>query len=142
MDPESDTESDSTAEAESTEPGPTASGLEPNVAGALSYLLGPITGILFYLLEPDDEFVRFHAAQSTILFGGLFVLSIVLSILFSILALIPILGWIFGALLGVMSLVVSLLAFLAWIVLMYKAYSGAKTEVPLVAPHAYRYAAK
>ena len=45
----------------------------PKLMGALAYLLGPITGILFLLMEKGNKFVRFHAMQSTILFGGLFV---------------------------------------------------------------------
>src|ERR1700723_3206365 len=41
-------------------------GLTPNVAGALAYLLGLITGILFLVIDPfkADRFVRFHAFQS------------------------------------------------------------------------------
>lgn len=38
----------------------TETGLEENVAGALSYLLGLLTGILFYLLEDENSFVRFR----------------------------------------------------------------------------------
>ena len=120
----------------------TASGLEPNVAGALSYLLGPITGILFYLLEDEDEFVRFHAAQSTIVFGGLFVLSIALSVVVTVLAFVPVVGWIFGALVGLVTTVLSLIGLVAWLFLMYKAYSGETYEVPFAAPHAHRYAEK
>ena len=42
------------------------SGLTPNVAGALAYLLGFITGVLFLVIDPfkNDRFVRFHAFQS------------------------------------------------------------------------------
>ncbi|MFC1722186.1 DUF4870 domain-containing protein, partial [Patescibacteria group bacterium] len=42
--------------------------LEPNVAASLAYLVTPITGIAFFILEKEDKFVRFHAFQS-ILFG-------------------------------------------------------------------------
>ena len=40
--------------------------LPPNVAGALAYLVGAITGILFLVIDPfkADRFVRFHAFQS------------------------------------------------------------------------------
>ncbi len=43
-----------------------AAGLTPNVAGALTYLVGAITGILFLVIDPfkTDRFVRFHAFQS------------------------------------------------------------------------------
>ena len=49
----------------------TSSGLDENVAGALSYALGWITGLGFLLTEPANKFVRFHALQSVIVFGGL-----------------------------------------------------------------------
>jgi len=42
------------------------SGLEPNIAAALSYIW--IVGVIFYLLEKENRFIRFHAMQS-ILFG-------------------------------------------------------------------------
>ena len=48
-------------------------GLSKNTAAALSYILGPITGIFFLLME-KDEYVRFHAAQSTAVFGFLILL--------------------------------------------------------------------
>lgn len=116
-------------------------GLDPNVAGALSYLLGPVTGVLFFLLEPEDPDVRFHAAQSTILFGGLFVASVVLSVGLTVLSLIPVVGWIGAAVLGIGSLLVAPVAFLAWLFLMYKAYDGTTYSVPVVGEYARRYAA-
>lgn len=119
----------------------TGTGLDSNVAGALSYLLGPITGVLFYVLEPEDAFVRFHAAQSTILFGGLFVASIVLSVVLTVLALVPFVGWAAASVLGVGSLLLTPVALVAWAFLMYKAYDGGEYEVPVVASYARRYAA-
>ena len=86
--------------------------------GALAYLLGPITGILFLLMEKGNKFVRFHAMQSTILFGGLFVVNIVLGF-------IPILGWL-------VSLALSIIAFVLWLVLMWRAYNGEEYEVPYI----------
>lgn len=116
------------------------SGMDSNVAGALSYLLGPLTGILFYLLEDDDEFVRFHGAQSTIVFGGLFALSIGMTALLTVLAVIPIVGWIAGAVLGFASLLLAPVAFVAWLFLMYKAYRGIEYEVPIAGEYARKYA--
>ena len=49
----------------------TASGLDQNIAAALTYALGWITGAIFLLTEPSNKFVRFHALQSLIVFGGL-----------------------------------------------------------------------
>src|SRR3989344_8592875 len=89
-----------------------------NVMGVVSYLLGFVTGIIMLLLEKQSKVVRFHAMQSTILFGGVFVANIALGF-------IPILGWLVGLLL-------SLVAFILWIVLMWKAFQGEMYRVPYV----------
>ncbi|MDP3142898.1 MAG: hypothetical protein Q8N14_02985, partial [Candidatus Omnitrophota bacterium] len=57
--------------------GKTSTGIEPKVAGLLSYLLGFITGVIFLLIEKENKFVRFHALQSIIVFGFLFVLGLI-----------------------------------------------------------------
>lgn len=100
-------------------------GLQENVAGALSYLFGWITGIIFYLLEPDRPFVRFHAVQSIIVFGALSVLGIV----FSIFSAIPGLGWILTFLLWP---IVGLAGFILWLVLIIKAYRGERFKLPVI----------
>ena len=95
-----------------------STGLDANVAGALSYVLGPFTGILFFVLEKESKFVKFHAMQSIITFIGLFVVSVVLG-------LIPILGWILGFFLWLATLVL-------WLLLMFKAFQGEKFKLPVV----------
>ena len=89
-----------------------------NLMGAASYLLGFITGIIFLLIEKQNKFVRFHAMQSTILFGGVFVINMALGF-------IPILGWLAGLLLSFAS-------FVFWIVCMWKAFQGEMYKVPFV----------
>lgn len=101
-----------------TDLGPTQSGLEPSVAGALSYLLGFVTGILFFVVEKDNPFVRFHALQSIIFFGGLFVVMMFFG-------LIPVLGFLVNFLLG-------LCAFAAWLFLIVKAAQGVAFKLPVV----------
>lgn len=108
--------------------GTTSTGIAPNVAGALAYVLGPITGIAFYLLEKENRFVRFHAAQSITVGVVLIGLSIALSILSTVLAFIPVLGWVVAILL---TLGVGILSFVLWLVLMWKAYNGAEWEAPI-----------
>ena len=102
----------------------TSTGLAPNVAGALCYVLGFITGIIFLLLEKDNKFVRFHAAQSITVTG----LCIVVGIALSIISMVPLIGWIVGLLL---SLVLWLGSLIVWILLMVKAYQGQEWEFPL-----------
>jgi uncharacterized membrane protein len=99
----------------------TSTGLDANLAAALSYLIGFVTGIIFLLVEKENRFVRFHAMQSTLLFAGIIALDIVLQV-------VPLLG----ALL-VFVLVIPLSAIL-WLVLMYKAYQGEEFKLPLVGP--------
>ncbi|MGI8496710.1 MAG: DUF4870 domain-containing protein [Gemmatimonadaceae bacterium] len=121
-----------------TTTGSTSTGLAPNVAGALAYVLGPITGIVFLLLEKENRFVRFHAMQSITVGLLLIAVSVVLSILAGILAIVPIIGWIIGILL---SLGVACVSFLLWIYLMWTAFQGREWSVPIAGPLARKYAA-
>jgi uncharacterized membrane protein len=98
--------------------GTTKSGIEPSVAGALAYLLGFVTGIFFYILEKDNAFVRFHALQSTMIFGGLFVVIMVLKV-------IPVLGFI-------LNFFLSIAAFSIWLFMMVKASQGIAFKLPVV----------
>lgn len=112
-------------------PAATTSGLTPNVAGALAYILGFITGILFLVLEPykHDRFVRFHAMQS-ILYSAF---GIVFRVAWWILvdALMSITAWA-GLLLLPVGLVISIGLFGFWIFLMYKAYSNQEFRIPII----------
>ena len=99
-----------------------------NLMAAASYLLGFITGVIFLLVEKQSKFVRFHAMQSTVLFGGIFVINIALGF-------IPILGWLAGLLL-------SLAAFVLWIVCMWKAFQGEMYKAPIVGDIAEKQLAK
>ncbi len=51
--------------------GPTSTGVDPQVASMLCYAAWWVTGLLFLFLERQHRGVRFHAAQSLVLFGGL-----------------------------------------------------------------------
>jgi len=101
---------------ESQDLGKTSCGMQANVAALLSYLLGFITGIIFYLIEKENKFVRFHAMQSIIVFGALFILSFVLGLLLFTAVLLPFL-WVIQIIL--------------WIVLMVKAYQGQYFKLPI-----------
>ena len=114
---------------------PTSTGLPANVAGALAYVLGPITGVLFYVLERDNRFVRFHAAQSIVVSIVMIVISIVLGILGAVLGFIPFIGWIIA---GMLSLGVSLVSLVLWLFLMWQAFQGNEWEVPFAGVFARR----
>ncbi len=105
--------------------GTSATGLSSNMAGALAYLLGPITGILFLVIERQDRFVRFHAMQSIMVCFAWIVLSVVLSLFTAV----PLVGWIISFLLGT---VLGLVGVLLWLFLMWQAFQGKAWEVPVV----------
>ena len=102
-------------------PAGAASGsLSSNMAGALSYLLGPITGIIFLVLEPynRDRFVRFHAFQSIFFCVGVILFQIIWgNILLGFFAL-GFLGWTFAAL----GNLVYLAFFLYWLFLFFSSF--------------------
>ena len=95
----------------------TSTGLEPNVAGFLCYLFWWVTGVIGLILEKENKFVRFHALQSIIVFGTLFMAITALSWM-------PVVGGFFSAVIGILT-------FVLWILLMVKAYQGEKYKIPL-----------
>ena len=101
----------------------TSLGLPENVAGLLCYVLGWVSGLVFLLLEPENKFVRFHAVQSIVTFGGVTMISIALSIL----GFMPFLGILFD----IANWMLGALAFVLWIVLMVKAVQGTMYKLPL-----------
>lgn len=107
-------------------------GMAENVAGLLCYVLGWITGLIFLFID-KRPYVRFHAAQSVVVFGGLNIIFVVLASMFGM-------GWMMGgfffgtwALGGLILAVVRLVGFVLWILLMVKAYQGQKYRVPVAA---------
>ena len=96
----------------------TSMGLEENIAGLLCYVLGWLTGIVFWVLEKENKFVRFHAMQSIATFLPLMVIVWVIG-------LIPFIGWAISPLIG-------LLALILWLILMFKAYQGEMYKLPVV----------
>ena len=109
-----------------------SSRLAPNLAAMLAYLLGWVSGLLFYFIDKGDGFVRFHAAQSTILFGGATVISVILWLLLRV----PYINILFMILLSV----VGLFAFALWLILMFKAYHMERFLLPWIGVLAERYA--
>lgn len=110
-------------------------GLSPNLAGALAYLLTPLTGILFLVMEKKSAFVRFHAMQSIVIGVAMIVVWIALSILSAVLSVVPLLGVIVGLLL---TLGYGAFCFVLWLMLMFRAYQGKEWEVPLAGAQARR----
>ncbi len=117
-------------------------GLAENVASGLCYVLGWLTGIIFLLIDKRPS-VKFHAAQSIVVFGALHVIQIVLGYMFGF-------GFMFGRggsmasweVAGLISSVVGLACLILWILLMVKAFQGEKFRVPVAAEFADKLAGK
>ena len=109
-------------------------GMTSNVAAALTYLLGFITGIIFLVIEPynKEPFVRFNAFQSIFLSVVYIVFSMVWGVLFGMLFL-GSLGFLFSLIALVLRLV-ELGFFLLWLFLMYKAYKNERFSLPIIGP--------
>jgi uncharacterized membrane protein len=104
--------------------------MSENVTGALCYVLGWLTGLIFYFID-KRPFVRFHAAQSIVVFGGIHVILFALGAFFG-------LSWLTGGYVGFsfgfgLYRLIDLAAFILWILLMIKAYQGQRFRVPVAA---------
>lgn len=107
----------------------TSTGLDQNTAALLSYIFTWVTGLIFYLLEKDNKYVRFHALQS-IMFGLTWiVLSAVMVVVVRLLGYIPFLG-------GFLGLVLWLVYIVAYVVilimLMVKSFQGERYKLPVI----------
>ncbi|WP_068779814.1 DUF4870 domain-containing protein [Paenibacillus sp. GM2] len=101
---------------------PSSTGLDPKVAGLLCYVFSFISGIIFLAIEKKSQFVKFHAAQSLIVFGALTLINFILGF-------IPIIG-------AIIAFIVWPLSFVLWIVLMLLALQGKQTKLPIVGDYA------
>ncbi len=100
----------------------TSTGLEPRLAAVLAYLLGILSAILLLVIEKKSRFVRFHAMQSLLTFGGLLIIQLVLQV-------IPLLGQLLSFAVGVIGVVL-------WLHLMYRAWQGQFYKLPYVGDRA------
>ena len=112
---------------------PTSTELPSNVAAALA-CFPLIGGIIFYVLEKRDGFVRFYAMQS-IIFGAVWLLAwFVWTILLLILTPIPGLGLIFKPLLYVAWWFIEIAGLIVLIITIVKAFSGVRWDIPWIGP--------
>jgi uncharacterized membrane protein len=116
------------------------SGLGANAAGALAYLAGIITGILFLVIEPykNDRVVRFHAFQSiffNVAWTALWIAWMIAGV---------VLGAITKGLFFILQVPIDLLlmvgGFALWAFLMFSAYQGKTTRLPVIGALAARQA--
>jgi uncharacterized membrane protein len=97
-------------------------GIDQGAEALLAVALLWVTGAVFLIIERENEYVRFHAFQSVILFLGLTVVGTVATA-------IPLVGWL-------IALAVAPVTVVLWILLMMKAYEGGATgerfKIPII----------
>ena len=92
----------------------------------LAYVLGWVGGLIFLFVGKDDPDVKWNAAQSLIIFGGL-------SILIFILGLIPVVQ--------ILTFVLFIIGFIFWVIFLIQSLqgNGERIQAPVVGPMIGRY---
>lgn len=106
--------------------------MDTNIVGALAYLAGFVTGIVFLVLDPykSNSFVRFHAFQSIFFNIAWIAFWIVWMILSAVLT--PLTAGVFGLIALPLMLIFTVAGFGIWIFLMYQAYQQKLFKLPIV----------
>ncbi len=110
---------------------PFTEGMSENVAAPLTYLFGWVSGVVFLMVD-RRPYVRYHAAQSTIVFAALSLALLFLGDFF----LAKFLGDSAGTALLVLRRAVELVWLASAVFLMIKAASGERTHVPFASKFA------
>jgi uncharacterized membrane protein len=113
-----------------------AQAMATNVAGALAYLAGFITGLIFLLVEPykDNSVIRFHAYQSiffNVAWFGFWMLWMAVSAILT-----PLTAGLFALIALPLILIVSLAGFAYWLFLMFQAYQQKLYRIPFIGKYA------
>jgi uncharacterized membrane protein len=107
-----------------------STGLDGNIAAALSYVFGLISGIVFFVIENESRFVKFHALQSMMASVAVMAVYIGYSIVLLILGRLPVLGGLI-AFVGWLGFLLLMLAFVAlWVYCIVKAFNGERFKLP------------
>src|SRR5947208_2005723 len=117
------------------EPGPQSgtTGLPSNVAAAIA-CIPLIGGLIFYILEKRDSFVRFYAMQSIIFGGAWFLFNIISMVLHLIFGSVPVIGGFLMLLWGLVAMLVHLAFVVIWVIATVKAFTNVRWEIPYVGP--------
>ncbi|KKL21420.1 hypothetical protein LCGC14_2445630 [marine sediment metagenome] len=112
-----------------------STGMDPKLGALLSYLLGIIGGVIFLLIEKDNKYVRFHAAQSIVFGATVFIIGIAWGIFAGIVTAIPGIGFV-GAILFLVLPLFWLGVFVIAIMLIIRAWTdydkGVTFKLPVI----------
>jgi len=103
-------------------------GLNENIVAALSYVLGPISGLFVLVAERENKHVRFHALQSTLWFLFLWIVFWVVGIVTGL----PFIGFILRIATTPVMWIWRLLFVSSKIFLVLQAALGHKFKLPFV----------
>jgi uncharacterized membrane protein len=107
-----------------------STGLDANIAAALSYFLGLLSGAVFFGIETESRFVKFHAMQSMLLSVAAIVVWIVFTVVMTVFTRIPFLGFLV-AILGLFGWAILMLGLLGvWLYCMFRAFQGERFKLP------------
>ncbi len=107
---------------------PTSLGMSARNEAVLSYALWWLSGLVFFVIERKNRFVRFAAAQSFLTLGGAFLLYVLLRLI----TLIPVIGFLLSPIISCLVFVVLVPSALLWLFLMVQSYRGVKVKLPVV----------
>ena len=114
---------------------PSSLDLPPNIAAAIA-CIPLVGGIIFYLLEKRNGFVRFYAMQSIIFGGAWFLFNIASAVVHAVVGAIPGVGPILVFMWAVIAALVHLAFLVVFIVAVVKAFSGVRWDIPYIGPMA------
>src|SRR6266700_645738 len=111
----------------------TSTGLPSNVAAAIA-CIPLIGGIIFYILEKHDSFVRFYAMQSIIFGCAWFLFSIVSAVVHAVFGAIPGIGGILVFFWAIIAALVHLAFLVVMIIAIVKAFTNVRWDIPYIGP--------
>ncbi len=98
---------------------PSAAGSNKKTYSILAYLVGWITGLIFLFVGKDDPDVKWNAANSIVVFGGLQIIIIVLG---------------FIPVVNLLTVILGIVAFIYWVVFLVQGLQGTgqRIQAPLI----------
>src|SRR5919204_5262006 len=114
-------------------PKSTSTGLPSNVAAAIA-CIPLIGGIVFYILEKPDGFVRFYAMQSIIFGCAWFLFNIVSAVVHAVFGAIPGIGGVFVFFWAIIQALIHIAFLVVWIIATVKAFTGVRWDIPYIGP--------
>jgi uncharacterized membrane protein len=116
-----------------TTPKSTSTGLPSNVAAAIA-CIPLVGGIIFYIAEKHDSFVRFYAMQSIIFGGAWFLFYIIEMVVRGIFGAIPGIGGILVFFWAIIAALVQIAFLVVWIIATIKAFTNVRWDIPYIGP--------